>query len=92
MNKKLLYELLSIYAIIGNNSFHEIITDEKINDCLIELYFSMLCKNSEQSEYYYLKFEDKYNDLNDEQKEIAKIEIAKILNIEYKPKIKKKER
>ena len=94
MSKKLLYELLSIYEILGNNNFHEIITDESVNDCLTDLYFSMLSNDSKESEYYYLKFENKYNKLNDEQKEMAKVEIAKIIDIEYKPKekIKKKER
>ena len=72
--------------------FSDIIFDDDVNDCLIKLYFSMLCKDEQEKEELYNDFEKMYNELNEEQKEVAKGEIAKILNIEYKPKVKKKER
>jgi len=72
--------------------YNEIMYDEKISDCLMDFYFSMLSNEQEIIDKHYNKFEEKYNKLNDEQKELVKVEVAKILNIEYKPKVKKKER
>ena len=94
MSKKDIYKILSLYMSLNNdyNIFSEIIFDEKVNDCLIKLYFSIMCDEKEQSDKYYEEFEKMYKELSDEQQEIAKVEIAKILKIEYKPKTKKKER
>ena len=76
----------------GIYDFSDVILDEKVNDCLMKLYFSILSQEDIEKEKYYNDFEKMYVELDDEQKEIAKIEIAKILDIEYKPKSKKKER
>lgn len=76
----------------GIYDFSDVILDEKVNDCLMKLYFSILSQEDIEKEKYYNDFEKMYVELDDEQKEIAKIEIAKILDIEYKPKTKKKER
>jgi len=100
MSKKDVYKLLSIYFAMSNNInnnysdilYDEIITDEKVNDCLTNFYFSMLSQDKTESDEQYIEFERKYLDLTNEEKELAKVEIAKILDIEYKPKIKKKER
>ena len=97
MNKNELYRIISLMmSLYVNNEeysdYLDIINDEKVNDCLTKVYFSMLSKDKEVSDKFYNEFEEKYKELNDEQKEIIKIEISKILDIEYKPKIKKKER
>ena len=73
-------------------NFSEIIFDEKVNDCLMDVYFSIMSQDKDVSDKHYNDFEKKYIELSDEQKELVKGEIAKILDIEYKPKIKKKER
>ena len=84
---------MSLCMSIGNEyCFSEVIHDEKVNDCLTSLYFSMLCNVQEEIDRLYLEFEKKYKELDEEQREIVKVEIAKILDIEYKPKVKKKER
>ena len=94
MSKKDFYKLLSLCMTLGNEykEYDEVITDEKINDCLLDFYFTMMCNEKEESEKFYNSFEKKYKELSDEQQETAKVEIAKILKIEYKPKTKKKER
>ena len=95
MSKKEIYKLISLMMSLNTEkyyNFEDIILDEKVNECLTKLYFSMLAHDKDQSDKYYNEFENKYNELNAEQKEKAKVEIAKILDIEYKPKIKKKER
>ena len=94
MSKNNIYKLISLAMSLGvyNNVFDDYIDDEKVNDCLTELYFTMLCDIEIKKDEHYSKFEKIYNELNEEQQEIVKKEIAKILDIEYKPKIKKKER
>ena len=69
-------------------NFEDIILDEKVNDCLVKMYFAMLASNQQERDKQYNAFEKMYLELNDEQKEIVKKEIAKILDIDYKPKIK----
>jgi len=73
-------------------NFEDIILDEQVNDCLVKAYFSMLTSDQQDRDKYYNEFETLYKDLNEEQQEIVKKEIAKILDINYKPKVKKKER
>ena len=95
-NKKVFYKLLSLCMTLGNEykEYDEVITDEKVNDCLLDFYFTIMCNEKTESDKFYNSFERKYKKLNDEQQEIAKVEIARILDVEYKPKtkIKKKER
>ena len=45
-----------------------------------------------EKDKYYNEFKKLYLELDEEQKEVVKIEVAKILKIEYKPNVKKKER
>ena len=95
MNKENIYKLISMMVGLTNSEYmdySEIIHDETVSDCLMDFYFSMLNNEQEIIDKHYNKLEEKYNKLNEEQKELAKGEIAKILNIEYKPKVKKKER
>jgi len=96
MSKRLFYKLLSLGMTLGNYSdelfYDDLVNDEKVNDCLLMVYFSMMTEDKVQCDKFYNEFENKYNELNDDQKEMVKIEIAKILNIEYEPKIKKKEK
>ena len=95
MSKKDIFKLLTINTYINNknyNCFYETIHDEKVNDCILMLYFCMISDKKEESDKFYIDFKEKYNKLNVKQQEIIKNELAKILNIEYKPMIKKKER
>jgi len=80
---------------VASNSYYyldDIILDEKVNDCLTKFYFSMLAQEECERDKYYNEFEKMYLELNEEQQEMAKVEIAKILEIDYKPKTKEKER
>ena len=54
--------------------YNEIIHDESVSDCLMDVYFSMLSNDQEIIDKHYNKFEEKYNKLNDEQKELVKVE------------------
>ncbi|MBQ3020894.1 MAG: hypothetical protein IJD92_01560 [Bacilli bacterium] len=91
-DKNKIMSLLMGFGLPSYSDYKDLILDEKVNDCLIKAYFSMLANNQEDRDKYYNEFEIRYNELNDEQKELANIELAKVLNIEYKPKVKKKER
>ena len=93
MNKEDYFKIISLLMSFNVDEYAlDMIFDDKVNDCLMKLYFSILSNKTEERDKYYKEFEKKYNELNDEQKELAKIEIAKILKIDYKPKTKKKER
>ena len=95
MSKNELYKLISLMMSFNTNDsyyFSDMIFDEKINDCLSKFYFSMLSQKDIEKDKYYNEFEKLYLELDEEQKEVVKEEVAKILEIEYKPKVKKKER
>ena len=84
---------MSVGAItMDNNYYEDNIYDEKVSDCLLMLYFSIMSNEKQDSDKFYNSFQEKYNELDDEQQEIAKIEIAKILDIDYKPKQKEKKK
>jgi len=82
-------------AMIGNYDFGGYCCyDSKVNDCLMDMYLYMMYPNGNKKEEFFHEFEKKYNDLNDEQKEIVKKDYIEIIeaqdrNIE-KEKVKKK--
>ena len=95
MNKKELYNLLMLGMRLNSSEncyYEKCCLDEKVNKCLLMLYFSLMINDKGQSDQFYGNFEEMYNKLSEEQKEMAKIEIATVLDIEYEPKTKKKER
>ena len=64
--------------------------DPLVNDCLMYMYFYMMCdsKFEEKKEEMFQEFSEKYNDLNDEQKELVKQDYLNI--IEAQDKVKEK--
>ena len=76
MSKNLFYRLLSLGMSLNayDEDFLNDFTDEKVNDCLLMLYFYLMSNDKCQSDNFYIDFEGKYNGLNDEQKEIQFLE------------------
>ena len=94
MSKELFSRLLSLGMVLDpyNSDYFDVITDKEVSDCLLMAYFSMMSNDKNESDKFFTRFEEKYMLLNDEQREKAKVELAKILDIDYKPNIKKKEK
>ena len=74
------------------------IHDEKVLECLMDMYFYMMYSgidNEEKKEEYFEEFGKKYDNLTDEQKDLVKEEYISIINAQdknrEKEKIKRKE-
>ena len=70
------------------------IDDDMVNDCLMSMYFYMLCDSSlgNKKEEYFKEFEDKYQKLNDEQKELVQKDYLSIIEAQdrNREKVKRK--
>ena len=70
------------------------IDDEEVNDCLMSMYFYMICDSSlgNKKEEYFKEFEDKYQKLNDEQKELVQKDYLSIIEAQdrNREKVKRK--
>lgn len=92
MNNKII-NILLISSLLGTNEYESLyIEDEKVNDCLMKMYFFMLLDESDdRKERMYKEFCLEYDKLNNEQQEIVKNEYIDIINAQNnKDKVKKK--
>ena len=66
MNKKLMNLLLSM-SLIGIDEYaqeYNYLEDQQVNDCLINMYFYMMCNDRDNKEDMYQEFEKRYNSLS----------------------------
>ncbi len=92
MNDKI-KNILLISSLLGTDEYESLyIEDEKVNDCLMKMYFFMLLNESDnRKEKMYIEFCQEYDKLNNEQQEIVKKEYLNIINAQNnKDKVKKK--
>ncbi|MBQ8891570.1 MAG: hypothetical protein IJ068_01750 [Bacilli bacterium] len=88
-NKKELLMLLGLLGVFSEDSYinYPVSFDMDVNDCLINMYFYMLSSD----EKYYQEFHEKYNKLNDEQREFVKNDYINIINAQREfEKVKRK--
>ena len=90
MNKSIADLLLSL-SMIGANEYGQFYAyDQKVNDCLMNMYFYMMHPNENKKEEYFKEFEKSYNDLNEEQQEMVKQDFIEIIEAQDKNKEKEK--
>jgi len=93
MNKSVLNLLLSS-SLIGNGEYEGyFINDDRVQECLMDMYFYMLYNgmdNDEKKEEYFTEFEKKYNKLNKEQQDAVKKEYIDIIEAQNKNREKEK--
>ena len=83
-------------SMIGSSDFSNMmyIDDPLVNDCLMSMYFYMLYDSNyeEKKEEKFQEFSEKYNKLNDEQKELVKQDYLNIIEAQDKnrEKVKRK--
>ncbi len=91
-------DLLLSFALLNVGEYSSYYSDdEKVNDCLMDMYFYMLLMDSDdesKKDKYYRRFEQSFRDLNHEQQEMVREEYKNIIeaqnnNIE-KERVKKK--
>ena len=95
--KKSTMDILLTSALLHKNDYDGyFIDDEKVSECIMDMYFYMLygLDNIEKKEEYFHEFENKYNKLNKEQQELVKQEYIDIIEKQNKnkEKMKRKER
>ena len=90
MNKSVMDLLLSLSLIGANEYSNFYVSDPKINDCLMNMYFYIMHPNQSKKEEYFKEFEKSYDDLNDEQKQIVKQDFIEIMKAQNKNKEKEK--
>ena len=89
-------DLLLSMSMIGANEFGNMmyIDDPLVNDCLMSMYFYMLYDSNyaEKKEEKFQEFCEKYNNLDDEQKEIVKQDYLNIIEAQdrNREKVKRK--
>ena len=92
MDKSVMNLLLSL-SLIGANEYGQVyVSDPKINDCLMNMYFYIMHPNTNKKEEFFKEFEKSYDDLNDGQKEIVKQDFIEIMEAQEKnrEKVKRK--
>ena len=95
MNKSI-RDILIVSSLIHTSGFEGgYINDEKVNECIMDMYLYMLyngINNDAKKEEYFKKFENGYRELNEEQQEIVKQEYNNIIETQDKErkKVKKK--
>ena len=90
MNKSIADLLLSL-SMIGANEYGQFYAyDQKVNDCLMNMYFYMMHPNEDKKEEYFKEFEKSYDILNDDQKEIVKQDFINIIEAQEKNREKEK--
>ena len=95
MNKSVFDILLSALLICPFEYEGYFINDDRVQECLMDMYFYMLYNgmdNDEKKEEYFQEFERKYNDLDEKQQNIVKVEYRNIIEAQKKKeeKVKKK--
>ena len=97
MNKNILNLLMASSLLNTNEYGGYFINDERVQECIMAMYFYMLyngANNEEKKEEYFNEFENKYNKLNKEQQEQVKKEYIDIIETQNrnreKEKVKKK--
>ena len=80
---------------LGTYEYASFYTDDPlVNECLMSMYFYMICDSSlgNKKEEYFKEFEDKYQELNDEQKELVQKDYLQIIEAQDKnrKKVKRK--
>ena len=93
MNKKI-YDLLLSMSLIGTFDYmDDYIEDDLVNDCLMSMYFYMMCdSNNKDKDKYFIDFDTKYQKLNSEQQEIVKKDYFSIIDAQNKNKEKVKKK
>lgn len=90
MNKSIMDLILSL-SLIGANEYGQFyVSDPKINDCLMNMYFYIMHPNEKKKEEYFQEFEKSYNDLTDEQQKIVKQDYIEIIETQEKNREKEK--
>ena len=80
-------------SLIGTGEFASYyIDDDEVNDCLMSMYFYMMCDSNleKKKEEFFIEFENKFDKLNDEQKELVKQDYLNIIEAQNKNKEKVK--
>ena len=94
MSKKKIMDLLMAMSLIGVGEYAGYYPmDEKVIECLWDMYFYMMYSgigNEEKKEEYFNEFEKKYDKLNKEQQEEVKKEYIDIIEAQEKNKEKEK--
>ena len=78
-------------SLLGTNEYASFYTDDPlVNDCLMSMYFYMICDSSleKKKEELFNEFGQKYDELNNDQKELVKQDYLNI--IEAQDKVKEK--
>ena len=89
-------DLLLSMSMIGANEFGNMmyIDDPRVNDCLMSMYFYMMFDSNyeKKKEEKFQEFSEKFEKLNDEQKEIVKQDYLNIIEAQDKvrEKVKRK--
>ena len=96
MSKKSAMNLLLAMSLIGANEYASYyISDEKVSECLMDMYFYMMYSGigeEKKQEEFLNEFEKKYNDLSEEQQEMVKNEYIDIIETQNKNKEKVKKK
>ena len=94
--KKSIMDLLITSSLLNKSEYGGyFINDEKVMECLMDMYFYMLYNgvgNDSKTEEYFSEFEKKYRNLNKEQQEIIKNDYTEIIESQNKNRdtVKKK--
>ena len=96
MNKRLIQELFLASSLFSTFEYEgNLINDEKVLDCIMDMYFYMLIMNDNDEntkDKYFNKFDQSFRSLNMEQQDIVRHEYMDIIEAQQKnkEKIKKK--
>ena len=92
--KKNIMDILIASSLLKTSEFEGgYINDEKVMECLMDMYFYMLYNgvgNDQKTEEYFNEFEKKYRNLNNEQQEEIKKEYLDIIEAQNKNREKEK--
>ena len=94
MNKSVRDILIASSLIRTSEYDGNIIIDEKVSECIMDMYFYMLyfINNDSKKEEYFREFESKYQKLNKKQQEIVRDEYIDIIKTQKKNKEKVKKK
>ncbi len=94
MNNKIRDLLLSMSLLGVNEYAFDYIDDNDVNECLMSMYFYMMCDSTfeEKKNEYFNEFENKYNKLNKEQQELVQQDYINIIEAQdrNRNKVKRK--
>ena len=96
MSKKSVMNLLMAMSMLGTNEYAGYyISDEKVSECLMDMYFYMMYSGigeEKKQEEFFNEFEKKFDNLNEEQQEMVKNEYIDIIETQNKNKEKVKKK